>query len=262
MSSRTRRSAFVCVTLLLGALLVRGPLTGLAQGGVPNPILFVTQVPVPGDFTSIGSTFGNQQGSAQSVARGGDLWIRYGDGSLKNLTQAAGFGVSGLQGASSIAVREPSVHWSGAKALFSMVVGGASKQYEVGTYYFQIYEITGLGPTDTPVITKVPNQPANYNNVSPIYGTDERIIFTSDRPRNGDRALYPQRDEYEEAPTVTGLWSLNPSTGDLFMIQHSPSGSFSPQIDSFGRVVYIRWDHLQRDQQADGDATEGDNYGT
>ena len=264
MSSRTRRSAFVCVTLLLGALLVRGPLTGLAQGGVPlpNPILFVTQVPVPGDFTSIGSTFGNQQGSAQSVARGGDLWIRYGDGSLKNLTQAAGFGVSGLQGASSIAVREPSIHWSGTKALFSMVVGGATKQYEVGTYYFQIYEITGLGPSDTPVITKVPNQPANYNNVSPIYGTDERIIFTSDRPRNGDRALYPQRDEYEEAPTVTGLWSLNPSTGDLFMIQHSPSGSFSPQIDSFGRVVYIRWDHLQRDQQADGDATEGDNYGT
>ena len=252
------------MSLMLGALLLRGPLPGFAQSAVPlpNPILFVTQVPVPGDFTSIGSVFGNQQGSAQSVARGGDLWIRYGDGSLKNLTQSAGYGVSGLQGASSIAVREPSVHWSGTKALFSMVVGGATRQFEVGQYYFQIYEITGLGPSDTPVITKVPNQPANYNNVSPIYGTDERIIFTSDRPRNGDRALYPQRDEYEEAPTVTGLWSLNPSTGDLFMIQHSPSGSFSPQIDSFGRVVYIRWDHLQRDQQADGDATGGDDYGT
>ena len=264
MPSRTRRTAFVCLSLLLGALVLRGPLAGLAQGAVPlpNPILFVTQVPVPGDFTSIGSTFGNQQGSSQSVARGGDLWIRYSDGSLKNLTQSAGYGVIGLQGASSIAVREPSVHWSGTKALFSMVVGGPTRQFQVGEYYFQIYEITGLGPSDTPVITKVPNQPANYNNVSPIYGTDERIIFTSDRPRNGDRNLYPQRDEYEEAPTVTGLWSLNPSTGDLFMIQHSPSGSFSPQIDSFGRVVYVRWDHLQRDQQADGDATEGDTYGT
>ncbi len=128
--------------------------------------------------------------------------------------------------------------------------------------YFQIYEITGLGPTDTPVITRVPNQPVNYNNVSPIYGTDERIIFTSDRPRNGDRALYPQRDEYEEAPVVSGLWSLNPATGDLFMVQHSPSGSFSPQIDSFGRLVYVRWDHLQRDQQADADATEEGGYGT
>jgi hypothetical protein len=125
MSSRTRRSAFVGISMLLGTLLLRGPLAGLAQSAValPNPILFVTQVPVPGDFTSIGSVFGNQQGSAQSVARGGDLWIRYGDGSLKNLTQSAGYGASGLQGAASIAVREPSVHWSGTKALFSMVIG-------------------------------------------------------------------------------------------------------------------------------------------
>src|SRR5215475_4203438 len=202
MPSRTPRMAFVGVSIVFGALFLRGPLAGLAQSAVPlpNPILFVTQVPVPGDFTSIGSTFGNHQGSAESVARGRDLWIRYGDGSLKNLTQSAGFGVSGFQGASSIAVRESSVLWSGTKALFSMVVGGATKQYEVGQYYFQIYEITGLGPADTPAITRVPNQPVNYNNVSPIYGTDDRIIFTSDRPRNGDRALYPQRDEYEEAP--------------------------------------------------------------
>jgi hypothetical protein len=39
----------------------------------------------------------------------------------------------------------------------------------------QLYEITGLVPTDTPVITLVPNQPSNYNNISPIYGTDGRI---------------------------------------------------------------------------------------
>ena len=264
MSSRTLHITVGCASLLVGALIVRGPSTGLAQGNVvlPNPVLLVTQVPVPGDFTTVGAVFGNHQGAVWSVARGGDLWIRYGDGTTKNLTQTAGYGVSGLQGTSSIAVREPSVHWNGAKALFSMVVGGATHQYELGQYYFQIYEITGLAPTDTPVITKVPNQPANYGNVSPIYGTDERIIFTSDRPRNGDRALYPQRDEYEEAPVVSGLWSLNPATGDLFMVQHSPSGSFSPQIDSFGRLVYVRWDHLQRDQQADGDATGGASYGT
>ncbi|HUL51241.1 MAG TPA: hypothetical protein VLU94_01520, partial [Candidatus Nitrosotalea sp.] len=91
------------------------------------------------------------------------------------------------------------------------------------------------------------------NNVSPIYGTDERIIFTSDQPRNGLRHLYPQLDEYEEAPSITGLWSLDPTTGDLHMLNHSPSGVFSPIIDSFGRVIFTRWDHLQRDQQADSD---------
>jgi Hydrazine synthase alpha subunit middle domain len=228
-----------------------------------NPILFVTQVPVEEDFTTVASTFGNHRGDIDSAPRGGDLWIRYPDGSLKNLTRAAGFGHDGRQGANAIAVREPSVHWSGTKALFSMVIGAPLEQYRYRDDYWQIYEITGLGRSDTPVIRRIPNQPADYNNVSPIYASDDRILFTSDRPRNGARHLYPQLDEYEEAPTVTGLWSLNESTGELRLLNHAPSGVFSPSVDSFGRVIFTRWDHLQRDQQADTDALDGtDVYGT
>jgi hypothetical protein len=234
----------------------------LAAAVLANPILFVTQVPVPADFTTVASVFGNQTSTVAAAPRGGDLWIRYPDGTMKNLTRAAGFGGSGMQAANAIAVREPSVHWSGTKALFSMVTGAPTRQYVWEDYVWQIYEITGLGETDTPVIRKIPNQPAAYNNVSPIYGTDDRILFTSDRPRSGDAYLYPQLDEYEEAPTVTGLWSLDPVTGDLRMLDHTPSGLFSPSIDSFGRLIFTRWDHLQRDQQADTDDTEGGSYGT
>ncbi|HEX6177872.1 MAG TPA: hypothetical protein VF057_05900, partial [Thermoanaerobaculia bacterium] len=234
----------------------------LAATTTAHPILFVTQVPIPGDFTTVASTFGNHLGRIDAAPRGGDLWIRYPDGTLKNLTRVAGFGVQGMQNANAIAVREPSVHWSGTKALFSMVVGAPPRQYEWGEYYWQIYEITGLGVNDTPVIRRIANQPASYNNISPFYGTDDRILFTSDRPRNGARHLYPQLDEYEEAPTVTGIWSLDPATGDLRLLNHAPSGAFTPFIDSFGRVIFTRWDHLQRDQQADADEQEGDQYGT
>jgi len=223
-----------------------------------SPILYVTQVPMDEDFTTIGSTFGNHSGQVDSVPRGGDLWIRYPDGSMKNLTRTAGYGMQGLQGANAIAVRDPAVHWSGTKALFSMVIG-APEQYQWNDYYWQIYEITGLGKNETPAIRKIANQPADYNNITPIYATDDRILFTSDRPRNGARHLYPQLDEYEEAPTVTGLWSLDEITGELKMLNHSPSGVFSPFVDSFGRVVFTRWDHLQRDQQAD---EPGNDYGT
>ena len=219
-----------------------------------NSILFVTQVPVPADFTTIAAVFGNHQARITDVARGGDLYIRYPNGALRNLTREAGYGNAGQQGANAIAVRDPSLHWSGQKAVFSMVVGAPTAQYRSETYYWQLYEISGFGIGETVVITKVPNQPANFNNISPIYGTDERIIFTTDRPRNGALHLYPQRDEYELAPTVSGLWSLDPATGDLFLLDHSPSGDFTPILDSFGRVVFTRWDHLQRDQQADGDA--------
>jgi hypothetical protein len=234
----------------------------VAAAAPSNPILFVTQVPIAGDFTTVASAFGNQSAAVDVAPRGGDLWIRYADGTLKNLTRAAGYGVAGMQNAEGIAVREPSVHWDGTKALFSMVVGAAPRQYEWGEHYWQIYEITGLGATDTPVIRKIANQPASYNNVSPFYGTDDRILFTSDRPRSGERHLYPQLDEYEEAATVTGIWSLDPNTGNLRLLDHTPSGAFTPFIDSFGRVIFTRWDHLQRDQQADSDAQDGGSYGT
>lgn len=252
--------------LLLGIVLSAAPSPGrIAQGrdlATANPILFVTQIPIPADFTTIGSVFGNHRATMSSTGRGGDLWIRYPDGALKNLTAAAGFGDEGQQGADAIAVRDPAVHWDGSKALFSMVIGAPTRQYQVQTYYWQIYEISGLGQDETPVITKIANQPSDFNNITPIYGTDDRIIFTSDRPRNGERHLYPQLDEYEEAPTVSGLWSLDPQTGDLFILNHAPSGDFTPTIDSFGRVVFTQWDHLQRDQQADADAMYSGSYGT
>src|SRR5208282_5416429 len=41
------------------------------------------------------------------------------------------------------------------------------------------------------------------------------------------------------------------------MINHTPSGAFSPLLDSAGRIVFVRWDHLQRDQQADTDWEQG-----
>lgn len=251
----------VCATLfglsiLIGSLSVE-PIHAATDtvASTPNPILFVTQVPVPADFATIGSVFANQSGGMQSVARGGDLWIRYADGTLRNLTQEAGYGNDGRQGANSIAVRDPAVNFSGDKAVFSMIVGAPTAQYQVGEWFWQLYEISGFGAGQTISITRVANQPADYNNIEPTYGSDGSLIFTSDRPRNGQRYLYPQFDEYESQPTTTGVWRLDAASGALSLLQHSPSGSSGPFVDSFGRVIFTRWDHLQTDQQASTDAS-------
>src|SRR5262245_28760341 len=174
-----RRSLLILFVLLVGAAAQAGrfgaalPTASAAGPTLPYPILFVTHVPVPADFTTIGSVFGNHRANLSSVAPGGDLWIRYPDGALKNLTAAPGYGSddpTGFQGANAIAVRDPAVYWDGAKALFSMVVGAPAQEGQLANYYWQLYEIRNLGQSQTPVISKVPNQPANFNNVSPIYG--------------------------------------------------------------------------------------------
>ncbi len=226
-----------------------------------NPILFVTMVPNPADFGTLAATFSNHQGGPNVAFRGGDLWIRYPDGSLKNLTSVAGYGSTGMQGATSIAVRDPAVHWDGTKAIFSMIIGNPTQRYQLTDHRWQLYEITGLGAADTPIITKVPNQPSTFNNHSPIYGSDDAILFISDRPRD-DTVLhtYPQRDEYESSAVNSGLWKLVPSTGALTLLDHAPSGDFNPIIDSFGRVIFTRWDHLQRDQQNVGVAFGAFNF--
>src|SRR5688572_14243436 len=157
MSSRARRGFAAALAFTLSV-------SGLAQAAtegnpaLPNPILFVTQYPVGSDFSTIGSVFANHRGTIALVGRGGDLWIRYPDTTLRNLTLEAGFGNSGMQSTSSIAVRDPAVHWSGTKAIFSMVIG-APPQFQHLPYYWQLYEVTGLGQGETVSIVKVPNQP-------------------------------------------------------------------------------------------------------
>lgn len=233
----------------------------VATGAPTTPIMFVAQVPTAGDiFAGRLSAFANHMTDMGSVPRGGDLMIRYPDGSLRNLTKEAGFGMEGRQGANAIAVREPTVHWDGKKAVFSMLVGAPTKQYESINTRWQLYEVTNLAQGQTAVVTKVAGQPTSYNNLSPLYASDDRILFSSDRPRTGEAHLYPQLDEYESTPTLVGLYSLTPSTGELRLLNHTPSGAFSPTIDSYGRVIFTRWDHLQRDQQADAGTFGATNY--
>ena len=140
----------------------------------PYPIVFVTQVPVAADFTTIGSTFGNHLANQQAVARGGDLWIRDSNGSLRNLSLAAGVSSQGQLGATALAVRDPSPSWDGRKIIFSAVLGAPTTRYVETTSYWQLYEISGLAAGETPQITRVANQPADCNNISPIYASAAR----------------------------------------------------------------------------------------
>ena len=228
-----------------------------------NPIVFVTQPPIPRElnssvantFLSVVTIFGNQLADTAHAARGGDLWLMLTNKGLVNLTRKAGFGTNGVQHGVGIDVRDPQIHWGGKRVLFSMVVGAPTNAADATPFFWQLYELTNLDAvisnTNTlPAIVKVPNQPANANNVTPCYATDGRIIFMSDQPYNGTFAAL---DEYKGHPTVTGTYSLDPVTGDLKMLQHTPSGAFNPFIDSFGRLIVTRWDHLSQDSVAADD---------
>ena len=245
MSSRCPLSARRTLILLL--------LVPALANAVAGPILFVTQVPIPGDDiaqSTATSVFATHLASTAAAPRGGDLMLRAGNGSLRNLTLEAGFGNSGFQGATSIAVRDPAVHFSGSKAIFSMVIGAPASAGAPETAIWQLYEVDlSHNPLTAADIVKVPNQPA-FNNIYPNYLSDGTIVFVSDRPRNGAAILYPIKDEYRGQLSNSGLWRLDPASGALKILEHTPGGLFTPFVDSFGRLVSVRWDHLMRDSGA------------
>lgn len=234
-----------------------------------NPILFSLVVPPysKGSFGHQLETFGNHLTGMTDAPRGGDLCLMQVDGTVRFLTQEAGFGVSPgeVQAEKAIAVRQPSVSWDGAKALFSMVIGGPVAAYDQSyrSNRWQIYEITNLTEVVSgmvPNIVKVPHQPEDYNNISPIYGSDGQIIYTSDAPLFDMEHTYPQFDEYESAPTNTGIFKLNPESGEVTHLTHSPSGDFDIHLAQDGRIISTRWEHLKRDQQASQHRAAAEGY--
>src|SRR5882724_3026569 len=140
------------------SLCVAGALMQFTTAHAANPILFVTQVPQPAEvndntitnvFLGVGAGFGNHLGATRYAPRGGDLWLGKPNGSLTNLTlinltRFLGFGADSVQHTNGIAVREPHVHWTGQKALFSMIVGAPENAADTNAFFWQLYELTGL----------------------------------------------------------------------------------------------------------------------
>src|SRR4051812_2042451 len=248
-----------------------------------NPILFVTQVPmpeevntrtIPNNYMSCVSPFGSHLGGTEFAGRGGSLWVRFPANAIPalnhqvvDLLAVADWSAipGGKPAANTVAVRNPCVYWDKTKAVFSMVTGAPSGPNDNTNFVWQLYEITlptqaQLNAAVQPVITKVANQPA-YNNVMPCYAPGGQFIFASDRPYNGQTHL-TQREEYLGLPTVSGLWKLDAAANVLQLLHHAPSGAFSPTVDSAGRLIFVNWDHLSRDIEAVTDERDSDStYG-
>src|SRR3954470_14288928 len=157
-----------------------------------NPILFVTQVPMPEEvnsrsvtqsYMSCVSPFANHLADTGHAGRGGSLWIRFNNAQVVDLLAVADWSAvaASKPAANTIAVRNPAVSWAGDKAIFSMVIGAPSGPPDTTVFIWQLFEITlptqaQLNASAKPVLTKVASQPA-YNNIFPCYALNGKIVF-------------------------------------------------------------------------------------
>ena len=193
------------------------------------------------DFAAIGSVFANHLGDIQYARpRRRSLHPSIPTACCAISRPKRGYGIpaGSLQGGrtrSRCAI--PPCTGPARRRVFSMVIGAPTEQYGNSVYYWQIYEITGFGEGETASDLQGRQPAATTTTTCSRRTTPTATSFSFpiacgtrrrwDRPIcvRGDRYLYPQLDEYESAPTPTGLWKLDPATGELWLMQHSVSGS-------------------------------------
>ncbi|MBM4090192.1 MAG: hypothetical protein FJ276_12340, partial [Planctomycetes bacterium] len=153
-----------------------------------------------------------------------DYWLHGADGGRLLVLNVRQRGLEVLLDDSGGAVRDPQVHYSGQKILFSYRRGG--------THHYNLYEINADG-TGLRQLTDGP-----WDDVEPVYLPDGGIAFCSTRCQRYIGCWL--------APSAI-LFRCDAQGGNIRMLS---SGSFSentPSVLPDGRLLYTRWEYVNRD---------------
>ena len=122
-------------------------------------------------------------------------------------------------------VRDPDVHYDGQKILFSYRPGG--------TTAYHLYEIDVDG-TQLRQLTDGPD-----NDLEPIYTPDGSLVFCSSRCHRFVPCWKTQ---------VATLYRCNADGTDIRMLSNNAEQENTPWMLPDGRVLYMRWEYVDRNQ--------------
>jgi len=122
-------------------------------------------------------------------------------------------------------IRDPHVHYDGRKILFSYRPGG--------TTAYHLYEIN-IDGTDLRQLTDGPD-----NDIEPIYAPDGSIVFCSSRCHRFVPCWKTQ---------VATLYRCNADGTDVRMLSNNAEQENTPWMLPDGRVLYMRWEYVDRNQ--------------
>jgi hypothetical protein len=122
-------------------------------------------------------------------------------------------------------VRDPAVHYDGRKILFSYRKGG--------TTAYHLYEIDADG-THLRQLTDGPD-----NDIEPVYAPDGAIVFCSSRCHRYVPCWKTQ---------VATLYRCNGNGSGIRMLSNNAEQENTPWMLPDGRVLYMRWEYVDRNQ--------------
>ena len=124
------------------------------------------------------------------------------------------------------AVRDPQVHYDGAKIIFSYRKGGSE--------HYRLYEINADGSGLRRITDEVP-----YDDIEPTYLADGGIMFVSSRCKRWVNCWVTQ---------VAVLYRCDADGGNLRMVSANGEHDNTPWPLPDGRILYTRWEYVDRSQ--------------
>ena len=140
---------------------------------------------------------------------------------------------NGWDAESDYAFLSPDVSWDGNEVVFSATKGeNRIREWDDATV-FHIFRCRADGSG----LVQLTSGPVN--DLFPCWLPNGRIVFCSER--RGGYGRCHQR----EVPTFT-LHTMFPDGSDITCISPHETNEFEPSVDNDGRIVYMRWDYVDR----------------
>ena len=127
----------------------------------------------------------------------------------------------------------PDVSWDGSEIVFSATQGEPRIREWADDTVFHVFKCRADGSGLAQLTT------GNVNDLFPCWLPNGRVVFCSER-----RGGYG-RCHRREVPTFT-LHTMFPDGTDITCLSPHETNEFEPSVDNDGRLVYMRWDYLDR----------------
>jgi hypothetical protein len=125
----------------------------------------------------------------------------------------------------------PDLSWDAKTVYFAWGCGGTEKWSEKNRYHIFCVNIDGTGLRQLTF--------GNFDDIHPCLMPDGRIAFMSTR-RGGFG-----RSHLRPVPTYT-LHSMKVDGSDIICLSFHEGNEFHPSVDNDGRIIYTRWDYVDR----------------
>ncbi len=129
----------------------------------------------------------------------------------------------------------PDLSWDGNTIAFGWSSGNHSKWDPAGRFSLFKVNVDGSG------LRRLTDGP--FDDFDPCWLPNGRIVFVSTR-RHGYGRCHGR-----PVPAFT-MCSIKPDGSDMIKIDYHETNEFHPSVDNAGRLVYTRWDYVDRDHSA------------